>query len=140
MSLVELKALTNPQGLRAFAPVLQLRSPQKAGATVAFEVSAEWRNVPYVHGHGMSGRLLSLTFGGQPDRPQRRYAFAFPETSTIHALTDAQPVARRSFPGWKLFEYEPTSPEAHTTVHIRFDYGQATAPPPSISQVLGRTP
>lgn len=127
----------NPQGFPAFSPILELKAPQAAGATVPFELSAEWDVVPYVHGTGMAGRLLSLTFGHQPDRPERRYAFAFPETSQIKSLTDSQPVASRTIPGWKLYEYEAPTIGDRMTIHISFDYGKATQPPPPISVVLG---
>lgn len=127
----------NPQGFPAFSPILELKKPQAAGATVPFEVSAEWDVVPYVHGEGMGRRMLSLTFGGQPDKPVRRYAFAFPDTSQIHALTDAQPVATRTLPGWKLYEYDAVGYGDRMTIHISFNYGKARMPPPPISVVLG---
>ena len=131
--LTSLQPATNPQGYPAFSPVLELVAPQPAGATVPFELSAEFDEVPYVHGTGMTGRLLSLTFGNQADAPTRRYIFAIPDTTRFHSFTDAQPTSTREIPGWKIYEYQPSPGGRPTVVHISFDYGAATQPPPTLA-------
>ena len=134
--IVEVRHPPQSQGYSSIQPLLLPLAPAREGERLVLDVGWTEARVPYLHDTPAgSHRLLSLSQGRTQDDARTVYTFAIPDSCSGVQLTDLQPTRQTVVPGWKVFVYDITG-LAHSTIHLAFDFGPATRPPPAADAVF----